>query len=113
MILTINLLFICSQNKWRSPTAEYIYRQDSRVKVRSAGTNSSARKCLSARDISWADLLLVMEQKHKKEINRQYRHLDLPPIFVLDIPDSYRYMDTELVEMIKISTENILSSKNH
>lgn len=111
--MTINLLFICSQNKWFSPTAEYIYRQDFRVKERSAGTNSSTRKRISARDITWADLLLVMEQKHKKEINRKYRHLDLPQIFVLDIADNYQYMDIELVEIIRISTENILSNWDH
>ncbi len=49
-----------------------------------------------------------MENKHKKEIVSQYRYLNLPKIMVLDIPDDYQYMSEELIEMIKISTEEIL-----
>ncbi|MEL6496861.1 MAG: protein tyrosine phosphatase, partial [Cyanobacteria bacterium J06623_7] len=92
-----------------SPTAETIYRNDSRVNVRSAGTGSSARKSINERDIIWADLILVMENKHQKAIAKQYRYLDLPDILVLDIPDDYQYMADELVAMIQISTEDILS----
>ena len=108
--MPVNLLFVCSRNKWRSPTAEAIYRHDSRVNVRSAGTSSSARRRISEKDLDWADLILVMENKHKKAIANQYRYLDLPPIIVLDIPDDYQYMSHELVKMIQISTEDILSN---
>ena len=87
--MPVNLLFVCSRNKWRSPTAEAIYRHDSRVNVRSAGTSSSARRRISEKDLDWADLILVMENKHKKAIANQYRYLDLPLIIVLDIPDDY------------------------
>ncbi len=66
--MPVNLLFVCSQNKWRSPTAEANYRNDSRVNVRSAGTSSSARKRISEKDLDWADLILVMENRHKKAI---------------------------------------------
>ena len=110
MILTLNLLFVCSKNKWRSPTAETIYRNDFRVKVRSAGTSSSARKRITENDLSWADLVLVMEYKHQKIINRNYSYLDLPKIIVLDIPDEYQYMSDELVEMLQTSVEKILQS---
>ena len=109
--MTLNLLFVCSKNKWRSPTAETIYRRDRRLRVRSAGTSSSARKRISANDINWADLILVMENKHKNIITRQYRHLDLPEIVVLDIPDDYQYMSDELIEMLQISVEAILQSE--
>ncbi len=108
MILPLNFLFVCSKNKWRSPTAETIYRNDSRINVRSAGTSSSAKRRISAKDLDWADLVLVMENKHKKIINNLYRHLDLPQIVVLDIPDEYPYMSEELIEAIAASTEEIL-----
>ena len=107
--MPVNLLFVCSKNKWRSPTAETLYRRDSRVEVRSVGTSSSARKRIAERDLLWADLILVMENKHKKAIVQQYRHLNLPNIIVLDIPDDYQYMSDELIEMIRTSTEKILS----
>ena len=108
--MTLNFLFVCSKNKWRSPTAETIYRRDRRVSVRSAGTSSSARKKISEPDISWANLILVMENKHKKFITNKYRHLDLPEIIVLDIPDDYQYMSDELIEMLQASVEAILQS---
>lgn len=110
MILTLNLLFVCSKNKWRSPTAETIYRHDSRVKVRSAGTSSSARKRIAEKDLNWADLVLVMEHKNQKIIYSRYSYLDLPAIIVLDIPDDYQYMSDELIEMLQISIEEILES---
>ena len=106
--MTLNLLFVCSKNKWRSPTAETIYRQDSRLQVRSAGTSSSAKKRISEKDLNWAEIVLVMENKHKNIITSQYRHLDLPEIIVLDIPDDYQYMSDELIEMIQTSVEGIL-----
>ncbi|MEO1671457.1 MAG: protein tyrosine phosphatase, partial [Cyanobacteria bacterium J06631_2] len=110
LILPVNLLFVCSKNKWRSPTAETLYRHDPRVAVRSAGISSSAKKKISAQDLNWADLILVMENKHKKAIAKQYRQLDLPNILVLDIPDDYQYMSAELIDMIQTSTEAILSN---
>jgi len=109
LILPVNLLFVCSKNKWRSPTAETLYRHDPRVNVRSAGTSSSARKKITDRNLIWADLILVMEYKHKRTICDRFHHLDLPEIIVLDIADDYQYMSEELVEIIKASTESILS----
>lgn len=104
----LNILFVCSKNKWRSATAEQIYRKDRRFNVRSAGTSNSARKRISETDITWADMILVMENKHKKRIAQEYSYLELSEIIVLDIPDEYKYMDDELVAVIKASTENIL-----
>jgi predicted protein tyrosine phosphatase len=111
LILPVNLLFVCSKNKWRSPTGETLYRHDPRVNVRSAGTSASAKKKISEQDLIWADLVLVMENKHKKIITSQYQNLDLPSIMVLDIPDDYQYMDYELVEMLKASTESVLANE--
>lgn len=108
----LNILFVCSKNQWRSPTAETIYSKDSRLNVRSAGTSASARKRISEKDISWADLILVMENEHKKRIISQYDNYELPQIIVLDIPDEYRYMDRELIGSIKSSVEDILSQIN-
>ena len=64
----LNVLFICSKNQWRSPTAEQIYRQRPLINVRSAGTARSAKRQVSSADIQWADIILVMEDKHKKRL---------------------------------------------
>ena len=110
--LTINILFVCSKNQWRSPTAEAIYREDPRFQVRSAGINSSARRKINEKGLIWADLVLVMENKHKKAILARYRNLDLPDILVLDIPDDYQYMSEELIAIIQETTETIIASWN-
>jgi predicted protein tyrosine phosphatase len=97
-------LFVCSRNQWRSPTAEKVWRHTEGLQVRSAGTSPKARKTISASDIDWADIVFVMEQKHKNQLKAKFpRLLDYKPIHVLDIPDDYQYMDEELVELLKTS----------
>ena len=104
-----NILFICSRNQWRSPTAEKIYSKDPRVNVRSAGTSPRAKRTVNAKDIAWAELILVMEHKHKDRLKAQYNKLLLhKKVIVLDIPDEYQYMDEELVELIEASVEGYL-----
>jgi predicted protein tyrosine phosphatase len=92
-------------NQWRSPTAEAIYRDDPRLEVRSAGIRSGAKRKLGVDDLEWANVVFVMEQEHKTVILEQFSGVKLPPVIVLDIPDSFRYMDTELQEILKTSIE--------
>lgn len=105
----INVLFVCSKNQWRSPTAETVWRNHPKLNVRSGGTSPNARHHVSEDDIRWADVILVMEEKHKSRLKAEYtRVLDFKPIHVLDIPDDYRYMDTELVEQLMQAVPSIL-----
>ncbi|NLD94865.1 MAG: hypothetical protein GX639_19595 [Fibrobacter sp.] len=76
----IKILFVCSKNQWRSPTAERIYRNDVRLQVRSAGVNSSAKHQISIKDIEWCDLILVMEYRHKECIRKKFNKMKLPNI---------------------------------
>ncbi len=62
----MNLLFVCSRNQWRSPTAEEIYKKRNGFNVRSSGTEPSARIKLNLKTILWADVIFVMEKKHKQ-----------------------------------------------
>jgi len=109
MTKTINILFVCSRNRWRSPTGEAVWRKDSRVKVRSAGTSSKAKRTVNANDLRWADIIFVMEQKHKNRLNAEYANLlRYKALHVLEIPDEYQYMDSELVEILQESVEAYL-----
>lgn len=104
-----NILFICSRNQWRSPTAEKIYSKDNRVNVRSAGTSPKSRKTVNYKDIEWADMIFVMEYKHKDKLKLKFNsQLSHTKIIVLDIPDEYQYMDSTLIELLKISVEKYL-----
>jgi predicted protein tyrosine phosphatase len=60
-------------------------------------------------DVRWADVIMVMEEKHKSRLVAEFtRLLDHKPIHVLDIPDEYKFMDAELVEMLEQSVNSIL-----
>ena len=102
----MRLLFLCSRNQWRSPTAEAVYQNDPRVEVCSAGTSASARRRVSEKLLRWADLILVMESEHKRRLREQFPEMvhELR-VEVLDIPDDYTFMDPELVTLIRERTE--------
>ena len=105
----MNILFICSRNQWRSPTAEKVWLKHPAISVRSAGTSPRARKTVSAKDIQWADIIFAMEHKHKDRLKEKFTHLlGQKPIYVLDIPDQYQFMDSELVELLQHSVEAYL-----
>ena len=57
----VRILFVCSLNKWRSPTAETIYRSDPRLEVRSVGVRTNAKRRISAADVEWADAIFVRD----------------------------------------------------
>ena len=106
---TRNVLFICSRDQWRSPTAEQIFLKHPLMSVRSAGTSPNARHKVSADDIRWANVIFVMEEKHKSRLVADFsRWLDGKTIHVLDIPDEYKYMNPELVEQLEQSVSAIL-----
>lgn len=100
------LLFVCSRNQWRSPTAEAVYQNDPRVEVSSAGVSASARRRVTEKLLRWADVVLVMEHEHKRRIREQFPDLihELR-IEVLDIPDDYPFMHPELVTLIRERVE--------
>lgn len=105
----INVLFVCSKNQWRSPTGEAVFRKEAGIAVRSAGTARSAKRTLLVADIRWADVILVMEDKHKSRIRRAFRDdIRFKALHVLDIPDEYRYMDAELVAIIRAKAEPLI-----
>ena len=105
----LKLLFICSRNQWRSPTAENVWRRHPQVLARSAGTSPSARHTVSEDDLLWADVVFVMEEKHKSRLVASFRDvMQGKPVHVLDIPDDYQYMDAALVEELQRSVADIL-----
>jgi predicted protein tyrosine phosphatase len=94
----LNLLFVCSRNQWRSPTAEKVFGKKSNLKTRSAGTSPRAKRTISPADIRWADIIFVMEQKHKNRLLAVFtRMLSHKSIHVLDIPDDYKFMAPDLI----------------
>ncbi len=98
----MNLLFVCSRNKRRSLTAETIFQKNEDFNVKSCGTSPQSRVKINEKLIRWADVILVMEKRHKEIIKQQFQDiLQDKEIKVLFIPDEYEYMDETLIEILK------------
>ena len=103
------VLFVCSRNRWRSPTAERVFSKDPRLAVRSRGLAKSARRTLTAADVQWAQLIAVMEDAHADRLCERFE-LGSTRLMVLDIPDHYRAMDPELVRMLRDAMVPVLDA---
>lgn len=103
------LLFICSRNKLRSPTAEEIFRDYPGTETDSAGLADDAEMPLSAEQIEWADVILVMEKVHRSRLNQKFpSELAGKRIGVLTIPDKYGYMDEGLIRLLRVKCKPYL-----
>ena len=96
------LLFVCSRNQWRSPTAEELFRDHPHYEARSAGTEAAARVKITAGHIGWADMVVCMERRHADRIRERFAgELGDKPIIVLRIPDEFGFMDPTLIELLR------------
>lgn len=96
------VLFLCSQNKLRSPTAERVFRGTPGLDVRSAGLDADAVVPLTRELLEWADLVLVMEKRHRNLIQKRFKDLyRTRRIVCLHIPDEFEFMDEGLVRLLR------------
>jgi predicted protein tyrosine phosphatase len=97
-----NVLFVCSANRLRSPTAEQIFSTWPGIETDSAGLNHGAEVQLSTEQIEWADIIFVMEKAHRSKLSKQFRaHLRAKRVICLDIPDDYEFMDPVLIGILE------------
>lgn len=111
----VSVLFVCSRNKWRSPTAEKVFSNYPNLQVRSAGLSPQSPRELSLADLSWADIVFVMEHYQKKRILDAFRDSDivLPENIVINIPDEYHYMQPELISLLEMAVPSYASRLAH
>ena len=104
-----NVLFVCSQNKLRSPTAEQVFAGHSAINVASAGTNNDAECPLTPELVRWADIVFVMEKVHRTKLQKRF-HSDLKntSVVCLDIADDYGFMDDRLILLLKAKVTRFL-----
>lgn len=96
------LLFLCSRNKLRSPTAEAVFAEYAELEVESAGLDRYAEVPVSTEAIEWADMIFVMEKSHKSKLSKNFQpFLKGKRVICLDIPDDYEYMEPALIELLK------------
>ena len=97
-----NILFICSQNRLRSPTAEELYCETPGLEVASAGLNNDATVPVTPELLEWADHLYVMEAAHRTRLSRKFRpYLRGKRVTCLGIPDDFRFMEPALLKILE------------
>lgn len=102
-------LFICSQNRLRSPTAEHIFAAWSGVETDSDGLGNDATIPLSTEQIAWSNIIFVMEKAHRNRLASKFKaHLNGKRVVCLDIPDDYEYMQPELIKLLEAKAGRFL-----
>ena len=98
----IKLLFVCSRNLRRSLTAEKIFAGIVGFHVRSAGTAESARIKVTEGLLGWADVVVVMEKRHKELLRQKFpESLEGRKFICLFIADDFEFMDEALVNALR------------
>jgi predicted protein tyrosine phosphatase len=96
------VLFICSANRLRSPTAEQVFSKWPDIETDSAGLDASATVVLSSEQLEWADIVFVMDRSHRNKLARKYRaNLREKRVVCLNIPDEFEFMQPELVMLLE------------
>ena len=104
-----NVLFVCSQNRLRSPTAEHVFANYPNIATASAGLNNDAENPLTTELVAWADVIFVMEKAHRSKLQRRFKSsLKSARIVCLDIPDDYAFMDPALITILEIRVPRFL-----
>jgi predicted protein tyrosine phosphatase len=103
------LLFVCSRNQWRSPTAEALFKDHPHYEARSAGTENGARIKVTAGHIGWADSIFCMERKHADRLREKFpAELAGKKLVTLRISDDYGFMDPELIGLLRAELSEYL-----
>ena len=98
-----HVLFVCSQNRLRSPTAEQVFAGHPGIETASAGLNRDAEHPLGNELVAWADIVFVMEKTHRDKLTSKFKaQLRDKRVICLDIPDDYDYMDPGLVRLLEM-----------
>jgi predicted protein tyrosine phosphatase len=96
------VLFVCSRNQLRSPTAEQLFSARTDIEVASAGLDPKCGNPVTPELLEWADIVFVMERSHRTKLSQRFRaHLKAARVICLDIPDDYGFMDPALVELLQ------------
>jgi predicted protein tyrosine phosphatase len=67
------------------------------------GTDKDAESPVTLDSIEWADIIFVMERRHRHKLCSMFgSRVRRKKIVCLDIPDEFDYMDPVLVRLLKI-----------
>jgi len=105
------VLFICSQNRLRSPTAEQVFATWPGISTASAGLNHDAENPVTPELVQWADIIFVMERAHRNKLSAKFKqHLKNVRVVCLEIPDEFEFMSPDLIQLLKARVPRFLPS---
>ncbi|QJF52479.1 phosphotyrosine protein phosphatase [Roseobacter ponti] len=97
----------------RSPTAADLVAAWDGFETDFAGLSRDADEQLSVEQIAWADLIVVMEKRHKTRLTAAFgTRLKDRRVVVLGIPDRYNYMQPELVARLEPALRRLLNRRS-
>jgi predicted protein tyrosine phosphatase len=96
------VLFLCRYNQRRSATAERVFRKRRDLDVRSAGTSPDALARVNALMLEWADVVFTMDPQQRAALEQMFPgHPGLERVVCLDIPDTFMFLQPELVSLLE------------
>ena len=112
----MRVLFVCRGNVCRSRVAEQIFQVLSWTvgargdhEARSAGVDpDSGGRAITGRDVSWADVICVMETEHEAYV-RKHWPAQAEKVRVLGIPDVYEPDDEKLRDRLTEVVRGLLA----
>jgi predicted protein tyrosine phosphatase len=110
-----HLLFICSGNVNRSPTAESLFLNSRFYEAMSGGTDQNAVVRVSQDLIDWADVVFVMSEKEDGHLTFIENSFSVKNKLVcdLDIPDNYDRNDPELIGLLRKKIEEFMPPRGY
>ena len=109
-----HLLFLCSANLDRSPTAESLFKGNIEYEARSCGLSLLAKKQATRTLIAWADTIFVMDERndmHKTLLTQRFPEAWYKEIVILVISNEFTRNDPELLRLLKLRLQNYIDSK--
>lgn len=103
------ILFVCTENENRSPTAEELFENNKTYETKSVGISETAKKIITKEAIHWSDVIFCMEDLHKNFILENFPSAKGKDIRVLDIGDIYHKNDSELIRILKEKLKKFFS----
>lgn len=110
-----HLLFICSGNINRSPTAESLFLNSRFYEAKSCGTDPNAVVRITQELVNWANLMFVMSEKEDGHLSFLESNFTIKGkvVYDLDIPDNYDRDDPELFGLLRMKIEEFMLPRGY
>lgn len=107
------VLFVCTQNKVRSLTAEHLYRVRPDLDVKSCGTATFAKNQLTKELMEWAEAVFTFDETQMDVVAKNFSEVAAKkPVICLNLPDVFTYKSEALVVKLTAKLEPYLGRPN-